>query len=82
VVDRNAFQRGVLPDWSLAQVRVTMTAWEKPGDKLIAVFRGFAALAPGDMSLSGAEKYLVGNAANQIGVQLEAWVNGIDKSPR
>lgn len=77
--DRNAFQRGVLPDWSLTSVRVSVIAWEKPGDRVLAVFRGFAAMTPGALSGIGVERILVRDAINDLAGQLEAWVKGSGK---
>jgi hypothetical protein len=74
VIDRNAIQRGIAPGWGLSEVRVTVIVWEKPGDRVMAVFRGFAALPRGSTDTIDATRRLVAAAMNDIANQLETWV--------
>jgi hypothetical protein len=74
VVDRNAFQRGIAPVWGLSEVRVTVIVWEKPGDRIMAVFRGFAALPRGSMDTIDPTRRLVATAMDDVAIQLEGWV--------
>jgi len=74
-IDRSDLQRGIPPLWGLSEVKVTVIVWEKPGDRVMAVFRGFAALPRGGMDGIGAESRLVAAAMNDVANQLEAWVN-------
>jgi hypothetical protein len=82
VVDRNNFQRGPALFGNLSEVRVTVIVWEKPGDRVMAVFRGFAALPRGSMDTIDAPRRLVAAAMNEVANQLETWVKSSGKNER
>jgi hypothetical protein len=74
VVDRYNFQRGPGLFGNFSEVRVTVILWEKPGDGIIATFRGFAALPPGSLDTIDAPRRLVAAAMDDVARQLETWV--------
>ncbi len=74
VVDRNSFQRGPALFGNPSEVRVTVIVWEKPGDRIIATFRGFAVLPRGSIDTIDATRRLVAAAMNDVANQLETWV--------
>jgi hypothetical protein len=74
VVDRNSFQRGPALFGNPSEVRVTVILWEKPGDRIIATFRGFAVLPRGSIDTIDATRRLVAAAMNDVANQLETWV--------
>ncbi len=80
VIDRNDLQRGAPSLLGLAEVKVTVIVWEKPGDNVMAVFRGFAALPRGSMDTIDAERRLVAAAMDDVANQLEAWVKASGKN--
>jgi hypothetical protein len=80
VVDRYSMQRGSALFWNLSEVRVTVILWEKPGDGIIATFRGFAALPPGSLDTLDATRRLVAAAMDDVASQLETWVKASGKS--
>jgi len=82
VVDRSSFQRGAALFGDLSEVRVTVIVWERPGDRIIATFRGFAALPRGSMDTIDATRRLAAAAMNDVANQLEAWVKGSGKNER
>jgi hypothetical protein len=80
VVDRYSFQRGPALFGNLSEVKVAVIVWERPGDRIIATFRGFAALPPGSLDTVDAPRRLVAAAMDDVARQLEAWVKaGGDK---
>jgi len=74
VVDRSGFQRGPALFGSPSEVRVTVIVWERPEDRIITTFRGFAALPRGSMDTIDAPRRLVAAAMDDVARQLEAWV--------
>lgn len=74
VVDRNNFQRGPALFGDLSEVRVTVIVWERPADRIIATFRGFAVLPRGSTDTIDATRRLVAAAMNDVANQLETWV--------
>ena len=80
VVDRYNFQRGPAMFENLSEVRITVIVWERPGDRIIAAFRGFAALPRGSMDTIDATRRLVAAAMNDVANQLETWVKASGKS--
>ena len=79
VVDRNSFQRGPALFRVLSEVRVTVIVWERPGDRIVATFRGFAALPGGSMNTIDTTRRLVAAAMNEVANQLETWVKAGDE---
>jgi len=65
---------------NLSEVRITVIVWERPGDRIIAAFRGFAALPRGSMDTIDATRRLVAAAMNDVANQLETWVKASGKS--
>jgi len=59
---------------NLSEVKVAVIVWERPGDRIIATFRGFAALPRGSMDTIDAPRRLVAAAMDDVARQLEAWV--------
>jgi len=82
VVDRSGFQRGPALFGSLSEVTVTVLVWERPDDRIIARFRGFAAMPRGSLDTIGAERRLVAAAMDDVGKQLESWVKAGGKKDR
>ena len=74
VVDRNSFQRGPALFGNPSEVRVTVIVWEKPGDRIIATFRGFAVLSRGSINTIDAPRRLVAAAMEDVVTQLDTWV--------
>jgi len=79
-IDRSDPQRNFPPLWGLSEVRVTVIAWERPGDRVMAVFRGLATLPRGGIDNVGTESRLIAAAMNDVANQLEAWINASGKA--
>ena len=74
VVDRYNYQRGPGLFWNFSEIRVTVILWEKPGDRIVATLRGFAALPRGSLDTIDAPHRLVAAAMDDLVRQLETWV--------
>lgn len=72
----SAFKRWLVPGWGATQAGISVMLWEKPGDKVLAVFRSQSAVSAGGLYTIGADQYILGTAIDGIIEQLNTWVSG------
>ncbi len=75
----SAFPRAGLDGWT--RVRIAVILWERPGDRVVAAFRGSSSVTPGGQNLIGADRYVVSLAVNDIVRQLEMWTRAGSRGP-
>jgi hypothetical protein len=74
----SALKRWVLPGWGTTNAQVSVMAWEKPGDKVMATFRSQSSVEAGGFYTVGADQYILAAAMEDIVKQLKVWVTGVD----
>jgi hypothetical protein len=77
----SALKRWVWPTWGATIGQVAVSAWEQPGDRVLATFRGQAAVRAGGLYTVGADQYILGAAVDDIVGQMKAWVSGRAPAP-
>jgi hypothetical protein len=75
-VEGSAVKRWMLPGWGGTYAKVSVMAWEQPGDKVLGTFRSRASVEEGGLYTIGAEEYILGVAFDDIIVQLKKWIEG------
>lgn len=75
-VEGSALKRWISPGWGTTNAKVSVMVWDKPGGKVLAIFRSQSAVKSGGLFTVGADQYILRAAFEDIVKQLKERVFG------